>query len=104
MIIQINTDKTINGDHKMREYFTSQIKTSLARHASHISRIEIHVKDENGTKDGIGDVSCMLEARINGRQPIVTTSQADTMELALAGSIGKVEAALASILGRIQSH
>jgi len=104
MTIQINTDKTINSDHKMQEYFTSQIEGTLKRYESLISRIEVYVKDENGSKDGINDVSCILEARLNGRQPIAITSQAGTLELALASGMSKIESALESILGRIQHH
>lgn len=104
MIIQINTDKTLNGDHQMQEYFTSQIKKSLKRYESHISRIEVHMKDENGKKEGIDDMSCRLEARINGRQPIAITNQADTMELALLGGVDKIKTALKTTLGRMQHH
>ncbi|MFT4535829.1 MAG: hypothetical protein ACJA1A_001655 [Saprospiraceae bacterium] len=104
MIIQINTDKTLNGDHQMQEYFTFQIEEALQRYSSHISRIEVHMKDENGKKEGIDDMSCRLEARINGRQPIAISNQADSMELALLGAIVKIKTALKTTLGRIQHH
>lgn len=50
MTIQINTDKTINGDQKISDYFTTQIAEELQRYDSHITRIELHLKDENGGK------------------------------------------------------
>ncbi len=104
MIIQINTDKTLNGDLRMQEYFTSQVEESFKRYQAQITRVEIHLKDENGKKEGPNNVSCTLEARLRGRKPIAITSQADTMELALMNSIKKAETAIKTIVGRIQNH
>jgi ribosomal subunit interface protein len=104
MIIQINTDKTLSGHEKMQEYFNSRIKESLKRYQSHITRVEVHLKDENSNKDGLNDISCLLEARLEGRQPIVATDQADTIELALTGALTKIETAIETILGRIKNH
>lgn len=104
MIIQINTDKTLNGDDKMQKYFTAQVKESLDRYESHVTRVEVHLKDEDGNKDGFNKISCLLEARLKGRKPIAITSQADTVELALSGAISKIETAIETIVGRIQKH
>lgn len=104
MTIQINTDKTINGDEKMQDYFSSKIKQSLKWYQSHITRIEVHLKDENANKDGLNAVSCLLEARLEGRQPIVASNQADNIELALTGAITKIEIVIETIIGRIKNR
>jgi len=104
MIIQFNTDKTINGDDRHQDFFTDQIATELDRYQSHISRIEAHISDQNGKKDGFNDIQCMLEARIEGRQPIAVSAQEDTIELAVSGAIDKLKAALETIMGRMQDH
>lgn len=104
MTIQINTDNTLNGDRQRQDFFKSQITESLKRYQSHITRIEVHLKDENGKKDGFNDVSCMLEARLEGRQPIAITNQANTIDLAVTGAIDKIKTAIGSILGKIQKH
>ena len=64
----------------------------------------MHLKDENGKKEGFNDISCLLEARLEGRQPIAITSQADTVELAISDAIDKIKAAIETILGKIQKH
>jgi hypothetical protein len=87
MTIQINTDKTISGEKRSEDYFTSLIAEALQRFDSHITRIEVHLKDENGKKDGINDISCLIEARLEGRQPIAITNQADSVDLAVTGEI-----------------
>jgi hypothetical protein len=51
MKIQFNTDKTISGDENQEDYFTL-IAEKLNRFQSHITRIEVHLSDENGTKEG----------------------------------------------------
>ncbi|MGY8914548.1 MAG: HPF/RaiA family ribosome-associated protein [Flavobacteriales bacterium] len=104
MTIQINTDKTISGEKRSEEYFTSLIAEALERFESHITRIEVHFKDENGKKDGINDISCLIEARLEGRQPIAITNQADSVDLALTGAIDKIKSAVESIIGKMQQH
>jgi len=104
MTIQINTDKTLTGEKRSSDFFTSQITEALQRFESHITRIEVHLKDENGKKDGFNNISCLLEARLEGRQPIAINNQADTIDLAVTGAIDKIKTAIETILGRIQKH
>lgn len=104
MTIQINTDKTITGEKRSIDFFTSQIAEGLQRFESHITRIEVHLKDENGKKDGFNNVSCLIEARLEGRQPIAITNQANTIDLAVSGAIDKIKTAIETILGRIRKH
>jgi len=104
MKIQFNTDKTVKGDERHQDYFTSLIEDGLKRFASHITRIEAHVSDENGAKDGVDDIRCLLEARLEGRKPIAVTNQADTIELAVSGAIDKLKNSLDTIIGRIQEY
>lgn len=104
MKIQFNTDKTINGDEKNETFFSDLIANELDRFQSHITRIEVHVADQNGKKDGINEIRCLLEARLEGRQPIAVSDQADTIEQAVSGAIDKLKAYLETILGRFQNH
>jgi hypothetical protein len=103
MIIQFNTDKTINGDEKHRAYFIGLITEEFERFSDSITRIEVHLGDENGNKEGIGDIRCMLEARLKGRQPIAVTSHADTNDAAVSASIDKLKASLETILGKMRN-
>ena len=103
MTIQINTDKTLTGDKRSNDFFTSQITEVLQRFESHITRIEVHLKDENGKKDGFNNISCLLEARIEGRKPIAITNQANTMDIAVTGAIDKIKASIESILGKLKN-
>ena len=104
MKIQFNTDKTINGSENNQDYFTSLIAEELENFQSHITRIEVHLSDENGKKEGLNDMRCLMEARMEGRQPMAVSCQADTVELAVSGALDKLKASLKTILGRIQNH
>jgi oligoendopeptidase F len=104
MKIQFNTDKTVNGEERKQDFFTSQISDELKRFESEISRIEVHVSDENGKKDGLNDIRCMMEARIEGKQPIAVVSQEDTIEFAVSEAIDKMKASLETKFGRMSNH
>tara|TARA_R110002050_G_scaffold169264_4_gene301006 strand:- start:751 stop:1065 length:315 start_codon:yes stop_codon:yes gene_type:complete len=104
MTIKINTDKTLSTDKRSSDFFIALINKTLQRFESHITRVEVHLKDENGNKEGFNTVSCLLEARLEGRKPIAITNQANTIDLALNGAIIKIKNALKKILGKIQKH
>ena len=103
MKIQFNTDKTVNGDERNQEFFTAQIAEELKKFQSHITRIEVHLSDENGKKDGIQDIRCLLEARLGGRKPIAVNCQADSTKLAVTGALDKLNASLSTVIGRLSN-
>jgi hypothetical protein len=46
----------------------------------------------------------MLEARVEGMQPIAVTDNAGTHEEAVKGAIGKLNTSLKTIFGRLRNH
>lgn len=104
MKIQINTDKTINGDERHSEFYSTLIAEKLERFQAQITRIEAHITDENGNKEGVNDIRCMLEARLEGKQPIAVSFQADKTEQAVTGALDKLKISLETIMGKIQNH
>ncbi|MEO9532015.1 MAG: HPF/RaiA family ribosome-associated protein [Crocinitomicaceae bacterium] len=104
MTIQFNTDKTISGEERQEAYFTSQIKEGLDRFSSHITRVEVHLKDENGKKDGFNDISCLLEARMEGRKPLAVNTKGNSTKEAVNSAIDKMTNAMNKIIGKLQEH
>jgi ribosome-associated translation inhibitor RaiA len=100
MNIQINTGHNIQGNEALIAKFSSIIKSSLSRMSDHITNVEVHMKDEDGNKKGKNDKRCMIEARLEGRQPIVVTDHASTLNEALDGALEKIISMIESILGR----
>jgi ribosome-associated translation inhibitor RaiA len=100
MNIQINTGHNIKGNKALIAKFSSAIKSGLIHFSDHITKVEVHMKDEDGEKKGKNDKRCMLEAHLEGRQPIVVTDHADNLNQALNGAIDKLISMIESILGR----
>jgi len=104
MTIQFNTDKTINGDERTTSYYTNLISEELSKYGSHITRIEVHVSDENGPKEGNNAIRCLMEVRLEGKQPTAVTNQSNSVMLAVSGAIQKMKAILESSLERNSKH
>ena len=104
MKIQFNTDKTNSGEERQEDYFNNLIENELKKFESNISRVEVHLSDKNGIKEGINTIECLLEARIEGKQPIAVSCQANSTELAVSGAIDKLKNALETIVGKMKNY
>lgn len=104
MTIQFNTDKNIKGNEAFTAPLIAFITEDLSRFSDQITRVEVHLSDEDGSKDGQKDKRCLLEARLAGMNPIAVTNIADTDEQAVEGAVDKLKTSLETILGRLKNH
>lgn len=104
MKIQVNTDTHIDGHERLAAHVSATIEHALKRFSDHVTRVEVHLSDENGEKSGPHDQRCMLEVRLEGRQPVAVTEHADTQEQAVVGATQKMQRLLDSTLGRLQAQ
>jgi ribosome-associated translation inhibitor RaiA len=104
MHVQISHDHRIHIDNTFITRLNGVLKDALSRFADRITRIECHLSDENAAKGGAADKRCMLEARLNGLQPIAVTHEAESMQLAIDGAIDKLERAIENRLGKLRSR
>ncbi len=104
MKIQLNTDVNIDGTEALAAQVSAIVEQALKRFSDHITRVEVHLSDENAAKNGQQDQRCMLEARLEGRQPVAVTDHAATMEQAVHGAAHKLAHLLDSTLGRLHDH
>ena len=104
MKIQVNTDAHIDGHERLAAHVSATIEHALKRFSDHITRVEVHLSDENGDKSGPQDQRCMLEVRLEGRQPVAVTEHANTQEQAMNGATQKMLRLLDSTLGRLNDH
>jgi ribosome-associated translation inhibitor RaiA len=103
MQIQVNTDRHIQGGENLQERVQAMVEDAVSHLRDRITRIEVHLSDENSDKGGDKDKRCMLEARVGGMQPIAVTHQAETLALAIDGAAEKLERALGNALGKLSS-
>ncbi|MGY0556685.1 MULTISPECIES: HPF/RaiA family ribosome-associated protein [unclassified Lysobacter] len=101
MKIQLNTDHNIQGDDALAAHVEGVVTDALGRFSTQVTRVEVHLSDLNAAKGGSADKQCMMEARLEGRQPMAVTHQADTMRAAITGATGKLQRLLASSLGKL---
>lgn len=105
MIIQVNTDHNVSGDAALAEHVDGVVRSAVHYLEGHITRIEVHLSDENGeAKSGSDDKRCRLEARVAGRPPILVTHHAESVELSVRGAAGKLRRSLDSVFGKLHSH
>lgn len=104
MQIQFNTDNNINGNDNLRKPLEEKISRSLDRFSDRITRLEVHLNDTNSHKEGPQDKRCMLEARLEGLQPVAVTNNAGTHEEAVRGAVNKMKTALDTVLGRLRKY
>ncbi|MCB5226307.1 HPF/RaiA family ribosome-associated protein [Alishewanella sp. 16-MA] len=103
MQVQINSDRHIQADERLAEFTRDTLNSKLSRFADHITRVEVHLSDENSSikRDG-HDKRCLLEARLEGVEPVAVTEHAATVGQAVTGAADKLQRKLASIVGKLR--
>ena len=104
MHIQFNTGKNVPHNKELDKSFTSLISGELSRYDKFITRLEVHLSDEDGKKNGQNDKRCLIEARLKGFQPIAVSDQSDTHKFAVIGAVEKLKSSLTSIEGRLKNR
>ncbi len=104
MKIQVNTDSNIEGDETLAAFVTSTVEEKLDRFKELITRVEVHLSDQNSHKEMPDDKRCVLEARLAGRQPIAVTHEGDTLHQAVIGATDKMRRALDTALGKLRAR
>ncbi|MEO8296001.1 MAG: HPF/RaiA family ribosome-associated protein [Gemmatimonadota bacterium] len=101
MLIQVNTDHNIEGREELVARVEAVVEAAMSRFGDRITRVEVHINDENGAKISGNDKRCMMEARLEHRRPTSVTNHAASVDAAVSGAADKLQRALESTLGRL---
>ena len=101
MDIQINTSNNLEGRTAVVEHLETVVRDRLSRFENRLTRVELHVGDENGDRSIGGDIRCQIEARPAGRDPVSVSEQADTIDQAASGALGKLATLLDRSFGKL---
>ena len=102
MQIQINSDNIIKLGASSADGFAETVRQQLGQFAERLTRVEVHFNDLNGRENKVGDDKrCLIEARPASREPVVVTSEAGNLDLALSAGLKKLVTALDREFGRI---
>lgn len=105
MQVQINTGHHIVGDEAAAEQMRDTVQESLSLVRDSITRVEVHVSDQDGSARSVGEeMRCMMEARLEGREPVAVTHSATTVDLAIEGAAEKLARMIQRTLGRTRDR
>ncbi|HUP25946.1 MAG TPA: HPF/RaiA family ribosome-associated protein [Thermoanaerobaculia bacterium] len=104
MQIQINTDSNIDASDELVQELEAVVSRALDRFGTQVTRVEVHLSDENSGKFGVDDKRCLLEARLADLQPIAVSHEAATIQQAAAGAAEKLQRSLESRIGRLRDR
>lgn len=103
MQINVQTDNQIDGGEALAERLRAEVESTLGRFSDWITRVEVHVSDENSNmKAGKDDIRCVIEARPKGLPPVSASNSGPTPVLACEGAVGKMEKILNRTAGRMR--
>ena len=70
MQVQIHTDNHIEGTEAMAQWASSTVKAALERFSGQITRVEVHLSDENaGKKNTAESIQCSMKRVSKGISP-----------------------------------
>ena len=100
MQVLINTDSHIDVEPGLRDQIGGDIISTLTRFSDQLTRVEVHLSDQNAGRGGADSMRCVLEARPAGRQPVAVTHVAATIEEAASGAGRNLASLLDTSFGR----
>ncbi len=103
MIIQVNTDNHIDGKEDLSTYVSNLVTEKLQRFDSQLTRVEVHLSDENGGKSGANDKKCSIEARLDNLDPIFASAESDELGKAIHEGVNKIKRAIENQLDRVKN-
>jgi ribosome-associated translation inhibitor RaiA len=102
MKIQINVGDAERGA-ALSEFAEAEIQKMLGRFADRVTRVEVHLRDVNGPREGV-DQRCSIEIRVAGLDPFAVDADAAEMGVAIREAAGKAQRALDRRIGKREAH
>nr|PZN64461.1 MAG: hypothetical protein DIU62_09820 [Pseudomonadota bacterium] len=104
MQIRVNGGENVRATEALGTSVSAYLERELARFAHQITRVEVHMSDENAEKGGADHKRCTVEARVEGRPPYVVTEHSATMRQAMVGATEKLYRLIEHDLGRLHDR
>ena len=105
MKVQVNTDSSVKGDKRLESIVEEEVTDKLNRFKGDLTRVEVHIRDENSDKKGgPDDHRCMMEARLSGLDPVAVTHNDADVKRAITGAVNKLRRKLTSTLDKRNEH
>jgi ribosome-associated translation inhibitor RaiA len=102
MQVQVNSNQVTAGV-GLHDWVGTTVEDALERFDDLLTRVEVHVSDENADKSGAQDKRCQIEARPKGHTPVSVTHKAESLDQAVQGAADKMRHALEHLMGRLDA-
>jgi len=104
MQVQVNSNHTMHTGESFERWARSELHDCLSRFKGDITRIEVHMSDENSDKAGPDQKRCVMEARLAHHDPLAVNHHAPNQDLAFRGASDKLKRVLDHTLGKLRDH
>ena len=104
MDIHVSTDNFIHGDERVTEVAQAAVTADLGHMKDWLTRVEVHLKDQNANKKGPSNIRCTMEARPRGFAPLAAHADASDIPAALKGAAVKLRGRLQSMHNKRDPH
>ena len=104
MQIQVNSNHTIHTGESFERWASTELNVSLSRFKDDITRIEVHMSDENSDKISADHKRCMIEARLAHHEPLAVNHHAPSQDEAFRGATEKLKRLLEHTLDKLRNH
>ena len=102
MQFQMNADANIQGTDSLADEAEKAVTLALGHLTNRLTRVEVHLADENATKGGFDDIRGTVEARREGMQPRAVIHNDANVDAALRGAAKKLRSLLDSEFGKLE--
>ena len=104
MFIEFHSDNNVKTSEETVAPFRDQINNSFKTYSHQVSSVQVHFSDENGNKGGQDDKRCMMEVRLDGKDPIAVTARLSNITQALKFASDKMKASLDTRRDKLKNH
>jgi ribosomal subunit interface protein len=101
MLVQINAP-SFDASPELNAHVRDQVEKATKRFSPRVTRVEVHLHDDNAHKKSATDKRCLLEARLTGMEPLTVEHAGEDLYKTVAEAAGKLERLIGHRLDRSQ--
>jgi len=103
MQVRIHTDHNIEGHEALADRVSSVLEDALSGVSDRLTHVNVYLSDQNSDqKSSKDDMRCIIEAHIEGHQPLAVTHQSTTLNQAVDDAVDKLTHLINHTLGRLE--
>ncbi len=103
LTIQVNS-ANFESSETLTTHATQCVQDALKHFADRVTRVEVHLHDDNADKHGPTDKRCTMEGRLAGQQPIVVDASDEDFYKSIKHAADKLGRALSHKLEKMTDH